>query len=548
MSNYRYEKNRLISMNKLLIKGRWVYIVGITFIGIFSKLISGPNVNFPISLMTILFVGICALNILYGIFFHQPQKISYSIVRAMSFFQLIVDFIFYLIIIFFAGGLTSISFVFFFFDIIASAFFYSLSGVLLICALASVSYSSLIILQYLKIIPYLSRYGITFESYLAHNYSVVATNLITITSAYFIVGFFVGLIAKNLREKEQEIKNERDKEKAIINNLSDGLIFTDSNNIVAMVNRDAEKLLYFDKKEIIGKKISQINFNKNKDLKLLFNKKTREDVILTPKKHPDINLKVSTIEVKNKNNQFIGTIKIIHNISREKFIDKMKSEFITIASHQMRTPLSAIKFGLSLLLENSFGRISKKQRGILKQCYDNNNQLINLINDLLDAYSLEEGKFDNKFTKTNIGELIKEVSEQFKINAQNKKIEFALDLAHNLPKIKLDRSKIKLVLITLIDNSFKYTPREGKIEIHCQKKDKTILIKIVDTGIGIPKQNQNKIFSKFFRASNAIIFQTEGNGLGLYVAKSIIKNHNGKIWFKSKINQGTTFFVELPIK
>lgn len=443
MAGNGYEKNRLILMNKLLIKGRWIYIFGVALVGVFSKIAGGPNVNFSASLMAVLGIGICSLNIIYSIYFYNLKNISYRGVRMMSFINLTADFFFYLIVIFFAGGLISISFIYFFFNIIASAFFYSTAGVMFVCGIAGILYACLIILQYLEILPFFSRYGIFWEYYLAHNYASVATNLIAIILSFYVVGLFSGLIAKSLRQKEREIRIKRD---------------------------------------------------------------------------------------------------------REKFIDEMKSEFIMIAGHQLRTPLSAIKSALALLVKNEFGKISTKQKNVLEQCYDRNERLIKLVNDLLRAYSVEEGRFHYQAVETDISELVKQIAEKFKVDAKDKKRKFIFEIDNNLPKIKIDPYKIKLVLISIIDNAFRYTAENGEIKFCCSAERKNIAIKVEDNGIGIPEQSQNGIFSKFYRADNAISFQTEGNGLELYVAKNIVENHGGKIWFKSKVNKGSAFYIELPIK
>lgn len=542
-----YEKNRLILVNKLLVKGRWVYSGGLILIGLISKITGAPNVNFPLWLMILLLTTGCVINSIYSLYLHYPKNITYAGIKLISFIQLTADFLMYLIINLYAGGLISISFIFFFYNIIASAFFYSLGGVLIICTIAGSLYSGLIILQYLKIIPFFSRYGLASEYDLAHNYSVVATNLFAIIVTFYIVGIFVGMIARSLRRSEYEIRIERDKEKAIIDNLNDGLIFVNKDGIVEFANERAEKLLNLNKKLILGKDINHLNFVKYKNLDLLFNRKQRKIDILNSAENPDINLKISTIEVKSAENHFIGTVKIIQDISREKFVDKMKSEFIMIAGHQLRTPLSAVKSGLSLLMENAFGKVSHKQKDVLGQCYDNNDKLIKLIDDLLEVYSVEEGKSSNKSIKTDMKELLEKIGEKFKLEAKNKNIKFNFEISRNLPELELDPYKIRLALTSLIDNSFRYTPENGEIKVNCGLKDGALLIKVIDNGIGIDKNAQEKLFSKFYRADNAITFQTEGNGLGLYVVKNIIENHGGRVWFKSKLNHGSTFYVKLPV-
>ncbi len=541
-----YCRNRIINVNQLLIKGRWIYIFSILVIGIISKITGTPNVNFSFTLMFFLLVAVCSLNLIYFFYFHDHQSKSDTGIKIMSFLQLTVDQFFYIIVIFFAGGLSSISFIFFFFNIIASAFFYNLPGVLLISTIASFLYSGLIMLQFLNILPFFSRYGLFYEYQLAHNFSAVFTNLTAIIVGFYTVGIFAGLIANSLRNKEKEVVLEKNKIKSIIKNLNDGLIYINKEGIIELFNPRAEKLLNIKKSQIINKNFKKINSKKLKNLKILAQtNKTPLSIIIGNEK---INLKIFTLKIKNLNKEIIGTIKIIRDISREKFIDEMKYEFINITSHQLRTPLSGIKGALNMLLDNDYGKLKKKQKEIIKKIYQANEKIIKMLSELFNIYSIEEGRASYKFTKTDIKNILKKLIEKLKLSEENEEKRFILKFSRNIPKINLDANKIELALTGVIDNAIKYTPKNGYIKITCQSKTKNIKITIEDNGIGIPQKDQNKIFTKFFRASNAKKFQTEGNGLNLYVTKTIINKHGGKIWFTSQLNKGTTFYIELPIK
>ena len=554
MNVFAREKKRLIEVNKLLIKGRWIYTSGIVLIGIASKVTSNlaqnlesPNTNFSPFLMAFLALGSYGLNLVYYWYFHKPGNNSLLGIKIVSFLQLTFDQIFYVFIIFYAGGLTSISFLYFFYSIIASAFFYSFGGVLVISSIASFLYGGLISLQYFKILPFFSRYNLAYEYALAFNYAAVITNLFAIILSFYVVGLFAGLIANSLRRKEREIIIERDKGKAIIANLSDGLIFMNKKGVIEMVNLKAEKLLGFVAIDVLGKKLKKIKLGKDSNLLEIFKEKYQKNKELTPKDGTDAVLKIYTVKIIDEEKRLIGTAKIIHDISREKFVDKMKSEFIMIAGHQLRTPLSAIKGALDLIRKKDFGEVNKKQVQILDQCFDYNNKLIKIVDDLLDVFSIEEGKFYYEFTPTNIGNLIKEASVRMKALALEKNIKFELKLDDNLPEVKLDPRKIKLVLSSLMENAILYNRSNGEVEVEYQGKDDKVLITVKDTGIGISKEAQERIFTKFYRGGNAISLETEGNGLGLFVAKNIIEYHEGKIWFKSEVGKGTTFYIELPL-
>ncbi|MFA4941586.1 MAG: ATP-binding protein [Patescibacteria group bacterium] len=555
MEIFGREKNRLIEVNRLLIKGRWLYISGIVLIGIASKVTSGfsdkivdsPNSNFSPFLMVFLAFASYGLNLIFYWYFRKPEKISSLGIKIVSFLQLILDQIFYVFIIFFAGGLTSISFLYFFYNIIAAAFFYSFVGVLVISSIASLLYGSLILLQYFQVIPFFSRYNLAYEYALAFNYAAVVTNLIAIILSFYIVGMFAGLIARSLRKREEEIREERDKEKAILANLSDGLIFINREGVIEAVNAKAEKLLSFDSKKVFGRKIEKLDKNAFVNLFEIFKDKYKKKGEFKPIGESDEVLKIYTVPVLDEKKKQIGIVKVIHDISREKFVDKMKSEFIMIAGHQLRTPLSAIKSAFDLLLKGDFGKLAVKQKKVLDQCFVYNEKLINIVDDLLEIFSIEEGKYYYQFIKTDLRNLIEETSKRYQEAAKEKNIKFSLLVDKNLPEIKLDPYKIKLVLGSLIENAVTYTDRNGKVDVAASLKGDKVAVSVKDTGIGIPNESRGQVFSKFFRGGNALSFHPDGNGLGLFVAKNIIEYHEGKIWFESEMDKGTTFYVELPI-
>jgi len=555
MNKFFREKNRLVDVNRILVKGRWLYTSGIVLIGLASKITSGlsggaadsPNTNFPLYLM--IFMGLCSygLNLIFFLYLRKPEKISLAGVKIISFFNLTLDYLFYILIIFYAGGLTSISFLYFFYNIIATAFFYSFAGVLIISTLASVLYGGLILLQYFEVIPFFSRYNLAYEYALAFNYSAVITNLIAIVISFYIVGMFAGLIARALRRKEEEIREERDKERAILTNLSDGLIFINKEEIVETVNMKAEKLLSFKAQEVLGKKIGSLNTNNFSNLLEIFKEKYEKAGEFKLAGETEEILRIYTVTIIDEAKRLIGTAKIIHDISREKFVEKMKSEFITIAGHQLRTPLSAIKSAFDLLLHGDFGKVNVKQKKVLEQCFLYNGKLIKIVDDLLEVFSIDEGKYYYEFSEADLKTLIQEASKRYQEMAREKNIKFNLLLDENLPKAKLDVYKIKLVLGVLIENAVVYTEKGGEVDVACHFKDKKFTISVKDTGIGIPKEARGQVFSKFFRGGNALSFKPDGSGLGLFVSKNIIEYHEGKIWFESEVDKGTTFYVELPI-
>ena len=224
----------------------------------------------------------------------------------------------------------------------------------------------------------------------------------------------------------------------------------------------------------------------------------------------------------------------------------MKSEFISIAAHQLRTPLSGIKWVLELALERE---TNQEIKNWLAKINELNERMIEMISDLLNAARIEEGRFGFNFQKNiDLLSLFQKTIESYKIKAEAKGLNFSYssDDFKNL-YLKADSDKLKIAFDNVVENALNYTPKGGLIKIELEKPDGFVIIKISDTGIGIKEEDLPRLFSKFFRGQNAVSFQPSGSGIGLFITKNIIKAHQGEIWAESKINQGTTFYIKLPV-
>jgi len=228
--------------------------------------------------------------------------------------------------------------------------------------------------------------------------------------------------------------------------------------------------------------------------------------------------------------------------------NRMKSEFISIVSHQLRAPLSNLAWTLELLMSGRFGKIEPEQVEYFKILKENSDRMRDLVRDLLIVSKIESAKLFLKKEEFSLEELTKEIIKEFEpfAKASNCQVEFFPE--ENLPKILGDRYQIRQVIENLLDNAIRYTKGEGKVKIRIMKEKKFIHFEIEDNGVGIPKEDQKFIFQKFFRASNVLRYKTQGTGLGLYISKAIIERSGGKIGFKSQEGVGTTFWFKLPIK
>ncbi len=228
-------------------------------------------------------------------------------------------------------------------------------------------------------------------------------------------------------------------------------------------------------------------------------------------------------------------------------LDKVKTEFISVAAHQLRTPLSAIKWTLSLLIDESVDNLTAEQKSLLMKGYESNERIIRLINEMLVVTRIESGKMVYSFSYIHIEDLIDNCLQDFIGQAEEKHIKLVFhEPKSKLPYINIDPDKVRTVLQNLIENAIFYTREEGFVTVSVVLEEHHLKVSVKDSGIGIPERQKIGIFNKFFRADNALKARTDGSGLGLFVAKSIIEKHNGQIGFESTEGEGTTFHFTIP--
>ncbi len=226
-----------------------------------------------------------------------------------------------------------------------------------------------------------------------------------------------------------------------------------------------------------------------------------------------------------------------------------KISFFSLAAHQLKKPLSTMKLSLQMLLEGDFGQISKEQKDIIEKILQRDEALICLVDDLLHMAQNQKNQKDINLTLVDVEGLIESIINFEKGDIINKKIQIDFVKSNQeIPKVMLDKEKIYLAIQNIIDNAIKYTPDGGRVNVSLRVDKKNLEVKVEDSGIGIPENQKKNLFSQFFRGDNAVKTQTVGSGLGLFIAKSIVEDHKGKIWFESKENQGSKFFIKIPIR
>ncbi|HEY4499144.1 MAG TPA: HAMP domain-containing sensor histidine kinase [Candidatus Paceibacterota bacterium] len=238
----------------------------------------------------------------------------------------------------------------------------------------------------------------------------------------------------------------------------------------------------------------------------------------------------------------------IEDITETKMLERRKSEFVSVVAHQLRTPLSGLKWTLHMLINGDFGKMSDEQRTFLMKSYENNERMITLVNDMLAADRIESGRMKYNLLRINFRDLVENVLFEVFPSAQRRGVKIDFDCPIEGKFIALvDPSKIRAVVQNLLENAIKYTMQGGTITIKLQFAGTDVKISIKDSGIGIPKAQQGQIFTRFFRAGNAVKVEPSGSGLGLYMVKKIVEQHGGKVWFTSAEHGGSTFFVTIPL-
>ncbi len=234
------------------------------------------------------------------------------------------------------------------------------------------------------------------------------------------------------------------------------------------------------------------------------------------------------------------------DITKQKEIEAAKTEFVSLASHQLRTPISSMKWNVELLTSDKFGPVSEAQQKYITKIERGLVKMNNIINDFLDASQLELGTFATQPSSVHLRTFLDDIADEFVERVAQKQINFVKQYGEEDITLTIDEHLLHMVVSNLSSNAVKYTPEQGSVTLAYQSTASNLTITVTDTGMGIPLAEQENLFGKFFRASNAKSSVTQGTGLGLYIVKRAVEHLDGEISFVSEANQGTTFTIVLP--
>ncbi|MFH0818802.1 MAG: ATP-binding protein [Patescibacteria group bacterium] len=352
-----------------------------------------------------------------------------------------------------------------------------------------------------------------------------------------------------------------DKIGTILNSIGEAVVTLDRQYKIKTFNPVAETLTGFKCAQVIGISAQEIlilrDEKTNKNAKWPFADAIRKgstikltnhySLIAKDKREIPITFNISPL--RDVDSSIIGLILVFRDVTKEREVQKMKSEFVSIVSHQLRTPSSAVKWYLETMLENRRGnKMNHWQVEHLEQAYQSNERMINLINDLLNVSRIESGHLKMDFQAVSLADVFSSVIKEMENFARANNVEIDCQICKNKsPLVYIDQEKVRQVIQNLVNNAIKYTKGKQRVVLNAKKQNNMLKVWVRDHGIGVPKDQEKHMFERFFRADNAITSQTEGSGLGLYIAKKILALHKGDIWLESKEGQGSTFYFTLPL-
>jgi PAS domain S-box-containing protein len=362
----------------------------------------------------------------------------------------------------------------------------------------------------------------------------------------------------NLLRKQQI---EASRSRAILEAVADGVLVTDVDQNVTLLNDSAEQILGVKREGIINRSLDHfIGLSGQAGQSWIGTiKKWSEDPrfsnseeLFTAQMSLDgdrvVEVRLARVIWRNS---FLGTVSIFRDITQEIRVDRLKSEFLTNVSHELHTPMTSIKGYVEILLLGAAGQLSEQQSNCLDKVKSNVDRLSLLVDDLLDISRMETGRVSYSFQAINVDEITKDVLQEIEKRSiiEEKKINFSHEIPSNLPQVYGDPERVQNILMNLVRNAYSFTPEGGEVKVQIKPIDQEIEIDVVDNGIGIPLNDQARIFERFYRGEDPLVLATPGTGLGLAISKTLVEIHKGRIWFSSSgiRGQGSKFSFTLPI-
>lgn len=374
-------------------------------------------------------------------------------------------------------------------------------------------------------------------------------------------------MARSIRQREttlvsqnEELADARRRIEAVINATNDGIALLSRDGVIALVNRRFAYFFGLEPEHLLGQTFEQVRphilsrFNNRERVRdklraILKDPELVSDEILDLL-HPSIRtVRLFTAPVReNEGNELLGRIVVLRDVTRETQVDRMKSEFVSTVSHELRTPLTAIQGYVDLILEGKPGPLTATQREFLTMMQSSSQRLTALITDILDISRIEAGKMEIREDDVAYTPLVELIVKMLQGEAQARGVTLTSEIAPGpYPAVRGDTERLQQVLTNLISNGIKYTPAGGKIHVSVRLQESYVSTCVSDTGIGIPMEDRERVFEKFYRADNSTTRSAGGTGLGLSISKAIVERLGGSIWVESAPGKGSQFWFTLPL-
>lgn len=378
---------------------------------------------------------------------------------------------------------------------------------------------------------------------------------------FIIVGNLIGKFTRLARLSLEE-KFKTEERDTIIRFLEDGIVIYDPNFRVLTFNNAAEKIFGLSAEEVVEKQFDPGMAKTSRYrifVQTLFPSLAPSitpisetdkwpQIIGLSFENPKLELRVTLHQIKNEEGGLVGFVKMIHDTTREKGLLQAKSDFIGVAAHQLRTPLTGLHWAVENILK--LAENNPEIKSVAQEALVVAERSLKITNDLLDVSKIEEGKFGYSFKPTDLSQFIETTTKETKPLASQYGISVEFSPSPTpLPEVFIDESRLSAVLLNLIDNAIRYNTKNGRVVVSLAKEasGNFARISVADTGIGISKDDIKNLFQKLYRGSNAAQVEPNGSGLGLYIAKNIIKRHGGVMGVESELNRGSTFWFTIPL-
>jgi len=374
---------------------------------------------------------------------------------------------------------------------------------------------------------------------------------------------FINIVANELalvvdyQHIQEKLLRERNMLSSILHSMTSAVVVVDELQNVILLNPMAEVILGVSANNVIGKKIQHVVSDKEvcKLFGVVSNQASeylsREMEIANTTQGRSMEVKANLAKVRNPGGRVAGVVMVLNDVTHEHDVERARTEFVSVTSHELRTPMAAIREAVSLIIDGVTGPINDKQRKFLDMARRNIDRLTAIINDLLDLSKIESGKLQLTREMVSPNTIAEGVFITFESAAQEKEISLLKNFAERLPKIQVDQDKVAQILTNLVSNAIKFTPKEGMITIGTclsKKNNKFIEFYVKDTGIGIDHKDFGKLFQKFAQIDSSLSKVAGGTGLGLAISKELAEMHGGHIWVESEPGKGSSFHLLLPVR